>query len=108
MYFFAASIVKKHPFSTDLFSVQEWGEFEALSCFFPPRGGSMRMKRKERGAALVEYALLVALLAVVCIGSVRSVGSRASDSLQSACSALGGSHGAGPTDCTSTTSPTGD
>jgi len=43
--------------------------------------------RSERGAALVEYALLVALIAVVCIIAVTAVGTKASakfDSVQTA------------------------
>lgn len=36
---------------------------------------SMRARAKsERGASLVEYALLVALIAVVCIGGVTVLG----------------------------------
>ena len=38
-----------------------------------------RFGRSERGASLVEYALLVALIAVVCIIAITFVGSRASD-----------------------------
>ena len=38
-----------------------------------------RFGRSERGASLVEYALLVALIAVVCIVAITFVGSRASD-----------------------------
>lgn len=34
----------------------------------------------ERGASLVEYALLVALIAVVCIGAVSFLGGEARDS----------------------------
>ena len=33
----------------------------------------------ERGASLVEYALLVALIAVVCIGAVTFLGREAAD-----------------------------
>ena len=33
----------------------------------------------ERGASLVEYALLVALIAVVCIAAVTVLGNNASD-----------------------------
>ena len=33
----------------------------------------------ERGASLVEYALLVALIAVVCIAAVTTLGGNASD-----------------------------
>ena len=41
----------------------------------------MRAKfgQDERGASLVEYALLVALIAVVCIGAVTILGGNASD-----------------------------
>ena len=35
--------------------------------------------RSERGAALVEYALLVALIAVVCIAAITLLGKSASD-----------------------------
>ncbi len=35
--------------------------------------------RSERGAALVEYALLVALIAVVCIAAISLLGTSARD-----------------------------
>jgi Flp pilus assembly pilin Flp len=35
-----------------------------------------RLGRSERGASLVEYALLVALIAVVCIVAITFIGSR--------------------------------
>jgi pilus assembly protein Flp/PilA len=35
--------------------------------------------RDERGASLVEYALLVALIAVVCIAAITLLGNNASD-----------------------------
>ena len=35
--------------------------------------------RSERGAALVEYALLLALIAVVCIVALTALGGQASD-----------------------------
>lgn len=35
--------------------------------------------KSERGASLVEYALLVALIAVVCIGAVTFLGGQAAD-----------------------------
>jgi pilus assembly protein Flp/PilA len=38
-----------------------------------------RRGRSERGASLVEYALLVALIAVVCIVAITFIGTRASD-----------------------------
>ena len=36
---------------------------------------------RERGASLVEYALLVGLIAVVCIGAVTFFGTEVTDSL---------------------------
>jgi pilus assembly protein Flp/PilA len=44
--------------------------------------------RDERGASLVEYALLVALIAVVCIAAVTSLGGKASSKLNSAGGAI--------------------
>ena len=41
-----------------------------------------RLGRSERGAALVEYALLVALIAVVCIVAISLLGGRASSKFQ--------------------------
>jgi pilus assembly protein Flp/PilA len=43
-----------------------------------------RLARTERGASLVEYALLVALIAVVCIGAVTLLGNSAKSTLSSA------------------------
>jgi pilus assembly protein Flp/PilA len=42
----------------------------------------------ERGASLVEYALLVALIAVVCIIAVTTLGSNASKKLSKVGSAI--------------------
>ena len=39
--------------------------------------------RSERGASLVEYALLVALIAVVCIAAVTTLGRKASSNFSS-------------------------
>ena len=47
-----------------------------------------RLARTERGASLVEYALLVALIAVVCIGAVTLLGNNASSKLGSAGSSI--------------------
>jgi pilus assembly protein Flp/PilA len=38
-----------------------------------------RFGRNERGAALVEYALLLALIAVVCIVALQILGTQAKD-----------------------------
>jgi pilus assembly protein Flp/PilA len=47
-----------------------------------------RLNRGERGASLVEYALLVALIAVVCIAAVTLLGSNASAKFSSIGSSL--------------------
>jgi pilus assembly protein Flp/PilA len=47
-------------------------------------------RRSERGASLVEYALLIALIAVVCIGSLVFLGSGSNSKLNSAATGLGG------------------
>ncbi len=47
-----------------------------------------RFGRTERGASLVEYALLVALIAVVCIAAVTLLGKNASNKLSSVGSAI--------------------
>ncbi len=49
-----------------------------------PEGGD------ERGASLVEYALLLALIAIVCIGGVTLIGRATMDPLSSAASMFGG------------------
>lgn len=45
--------------------------------------------RDERAASLVEYALLVALIAVVCIAAVSFVGSSARDKFNEIGSSIG-------------------
>ena len=42
-----------------------------------------RLHRDDRGASLVEYVLLVALIAVVCIVALNLLGSSASTKLES-------------------------
>ena len=44
---------------------------------------------EERGASLVEYALLVALIAVVCLAALKLLGGGASTALSSGGSAFG-------------------
>lgn len=46
--------------------------------------------KEERGASLVEYALLVALIAVVCIAAVSLLGSSASTKFSTLGSAISG------------------
>ena len=45
----------------------------------------------ERGASLVEYALLLALIAVVCIAAVTLLGNQASTRFSTTGQSLGGS-----------------
>jgi pilus assembly protein Flp/PilA len=46
--------------------------------------------KTDRGASLVEYALLVALIAVVCIGAITFLGQNASTSFSKTGSAIAG------------------
>jgi pilus assembly protein Flp/PilA len=48
------------------------------------------LTKTERGASLVEYALLVALIAVVVIGAVTLLGSTTRDTFSDVSSDLGG------------------
>lgn len=45
--------------------------------------------KDERAASLVEYALLVALIAVVCIGAVSFLGGNAQDKFNEVGSSIG-------------------
>ena len=47
-----------------------------------------RRIRSERAASLVEYALLVGLIAVVCIVAVTTLGKKASSKFSSVASAI--------------------
>jgi pilus assembly protein Flp/PilA len=47
-----------------------------------------RLAKDERGASLVEYALLVALIAVVCILAITFLGEEASEKFESVGSAI--------------------
>ena len=49
-----------------------------------------KFSKTERGASLVEYALLVALIAVVCIAAVGLIGTSANTKFKSVASSLGG------------------
>jgi pilus assembly protein Flp/PilA len=50
------------------------------------------VREDEQGAALVEYALLVGLIAVVCIIATTQLGLAVSGKLSAACASLGGTH----------------
>ena len=49
----------------------------------------VRFGTDERGASLVEYALLVALIAVICIVAIAFIGQSASSKFSSVGSAVG-------------------
>ena len=48
-----------------------------------------RFLREDDGATLIEYALLVALIAVVCVGAITLVGNNVNSKLNSAATSLG-------------------
>ncbi len=52
-----------------------------------------RCKQSERGASLVEYALLVALIAIVCLSAVVFFGSNVSTKMSRNGSAIGAAGG---------------
>jgi pilus assembly protein Flp/PilA len=51
-----------------------------------------RFSDTERGASLVEYALLVALIAVICIIALTVLGQNASESFSETGDAIGGAN----------------
>jgi pilus assembly protein Flp/PilA len=60
-------------------------KFDFIASYLRARFGD-----DERGASLVEYALLVALIAVVCIVAVTFLGSSAKDKFSRVGSAVAG------------------
>ena len=61
-------------------------QFNTLATYLRARFGDT-----ERGASLVEYALLVALIAVVCIAAVTLLGKNASNKFNSVGASIGAS-----------------
>lgn len=59
--------------------------YEFLSTWLRARFGE-----SDRGASMVEYALLVALIAVVCIGAIQFLGGKAEESFNSTGNAIAG------------------
>jgi len=49
-----------------------------------------RHDRRERGASLVEYALLVSLIALVCVAAISFFGSQESGSLSNSANSIVG------------------
>ena len=52
------------------------------------RSAVLRFLREEDGASLVEYALLIALIAVVCLAAVTLIGTNVNAKLNSAATSL--------------------
>jgi Flp pilus assembly pilin Flp len=61
--------------------------------------GNMK-KLKETGASVVEYALLLSLIAVVCIGALQLTGNKSNSKLSSVGSSIKGASGPAPTTTT--------
>jgi pilus assembly protein Flp/PilA len=59
--------------------------YEFLTTWLRARFGD-----SERGASMVEYALLVALIAVVCIAAIKLIGESANSSFNSTADSLEG------------------
>lgn len=51
----------------------------------------MNFIKNEEGATMVEYALMLALIAIVCIAAVKLIGTSANNTFQSAANQLSGS-----------------
>ena len=49
-----------------------------------------RLRREEEGAALVEYGLLVGLIAVICVVAVTTLGTEVSTAFSNIAGALSG------------------
>ena len=58
------------------------------SLFSRFRVGYSRFLREEEGASLVEYVLLIALVAVVCVGAVTLLGGNVNTTVGTAAAAL--------------------
>jgi len=54
----------------------------------PPLSALARFLRDEDGATLVEYVLLVALIALLCAGAIALLGTSANSKLNSAAASL--------------------
>lgn len=52
------------------------------------RSAALLFLRDEDGASLVEYALLIALIAVVCVAAITLIGTNVSGKLSSAATSL--------------------
>jgi len=55
----------------------------------------VKFLREEEGASLVEYALLVALIALLCLAALTAMGGSIRDAFQAIADAIGGALGGG-------------
>ncbi len=55
--------------------------------------------RDDRGAGLIEYCLLMALIALVCFGALSYFGGESGNSVNSSCSEIAAATGESPDDC---------
>lgn len=58
-----------------------------------------RLARDDRGAGLIEYCLLVALIALVCFGAITYFGSESANSTTSSCEKIAAAQGDDPANC---------
>jgi Flp pilus assembly pilin Flp len=58
-----------------------------------------RIVRDDRGAGLIEYCLLVALIALVCFGAITYFGSESANSTTTSCERIATATGDDPGDC---------
>jgi len=58
-----------------------------------------RLVREDRGASLIEYCLLVALIALVCFGALTYFGGSSGNSVTNSCSEIAAATGDDPGDC---------
>lgn len=58
-----------------------------------------RLARDDRGAGLIEYTLLIALIAIVCFGAITYFGTSSGNSVGNSCSRIATAAGDDPDDC---------
>jgi Flp pilus assembly pilin Flp len=58
-----------------------------------------RLVSEDRGASLIEYCLLVALIALVCFGALSYFGGSSGNSVNSSCSEIATATGDDPANC---------
>ena len=58
-----------------------------------------RLAQDDRGAGLIEYCLLLALIALVCFGALTYFGGESGNSVTNSCSEIATATGGTTTDC---------